>query len=428
MTEPPAPADCASQEQRLLVGEHLEQYRHPTRNPADWWLAALQEDAGDSRANCWLGRQALDQGRLADAEMYLQRAVDRLTERHPNPVDGEPVYLLGLCHERQGQLDQAIGRYRKAAWNYAWRTPGLYRAALLHCRLGQPQAALALCRDAQRTNIDCGQAQALEARLLRHAGNHGQAVIIAQQACDHDAMDFLARAELWFAGNDQAGQQLQQQLHHDAELVFDLVSDAAAAGHWEEALRLLALAPITERHCFWAAWLCQQRGDAASAIVWLRRIDEAPIDELFPQGWMTECILQNALTLEPQLARAAALMGTLCYAIPQRRDEAIHYWQQALNAGSQDPVIARNLGLARANHQHDLNGAQQAYEQAQQLAPTDARLLYEMDQLRKKSKVSAHNNVSTNYPPNWYISVMIYVLNTFDYVCLRTDSKRPFSC
>ena len=131
--------------------------------------------------------------------------MDRLTERHPNPVDGEPVYLLGLCHERQMRLEQAIACYRKAAWNYAWRTPGLYRAALLYCRLDQNDTALACCREAQRTNMDCGQAQALEARLLRHAGRASMAAKIAQQACDNDTMDFMAQAELWFAGNEEAG-------------------------------------------------------------------------------------------------------------------------------------------------------------------------------------------------------------------------------
>ncbi|GAB4168216.1 MAG: hypothetical protein Fur0032_06440 [Terrimicrobiaceae bacterium] len=43
-TEPPAPADIVSADELFLTGEHLEQYRHPTREPEDYWREALRRD------------------------------------------------------------------------------------------------------------------------------------------------------------------------------------------------------------------------------------------------------------------------------------------------------------------------------------------------------------------------------------------------
>jgi tetratricopeptide (TPR) repeat protein len=65
-TEPPPPADIASADELFLTGEHLEQYRHPTRDPEAYWREALRRDPGDARCNLALGRRMLQDILAAD--------------------------------------------------------------------------------------------------------------------------------------------------------------------------------------------------------------------------------------------------------------------------------------------------------------------------------------------------------------------------
>ena len=51
----------------------------------------------------WLIRK----GEFAQAEPYLRNAIARLTEKNPNPYDGEAFYNLGLALKFQGKDDEA---------------------------------------------------------------------------------------------------------------------------------------------------------------------------------------------------------------------------------------------------------------------------------------------------------------------------------
>lgn len=50
------PQEIKSQEEVFLTGLHLEQYRHATFSPEDYYMEGLRRDAGDSRCNNALGR------------------------------------------------------------------------------------------------------------------------------------------------------------------------------------------------------------------------------------------------------------------------------------------------------------------------------------------------------------------------------------
>ena len=113
-TAPPPPAEAGSTDALFFYGEHLEQYRHPTRRPEDYWQEALRRDPGDARAHLALGRRLLDRGLLAEAEAHLQQSIARQTVKHPNPLDGEAWYLLGLCRQRRDDPDDARRLLTKA--------------------------------------------------------------------------------------------------------------------------------------------------------------------------------------------------------------------------------------------------------------------------------------------------------------------------
>jgi tetratricopeptide (TPR) repeat protein len=89
------PADIETIEELFLNGLHLEQYRHATFNPVDYYEEALRRTPGDVRCNNAMGLLLLRRGQFIKAEPYFRRAIITLTTRNPNPYDGEPYYNLG---------------------------------------------------------------------------------------------------------------------------------------------------------------------------------------------------------------------------------------------------------------------------------------------------------------------------------------------
>ena len=111
-------------EQLFLTGHHLEQYRHATYQPMDYYMEALSREEGDIRCNNAVGLLLMRRGRFAEAQRYFERAIKTQTERNPNPYDGEPYYNLGWSKKMQGDIDGAYDAFFKATWNAAWQDAG----------------------------------------------------------------------------------------------------------------------------------------------------------------------------------------------------------------------------------------------------------------------------------------------------------------
>ena len=91
------PEQIKTNEQLFLTGQHLEQYRHATWSPVDYYEEALRRDPNDIRCLNALGLWYIRKGRFALAEEYLRKAVKLITKRNPNPYDSEPIYNLALA-------------------------------------------------------------------------------------------------------------------------------------------------------------------------------------------------------------------------------------------------------------------------------------------------------------------------------------------
>ncbi len=86
------PEQIKTNDQLFLTGLHLEQYRHATYSPVDYYEEALRRDPMDYRCNNALGLWYIRKCRFDKAEQYLRRAVKVLMKRNPNPYDGEPFF------------------------------------------------------------------------------------------------------------------------------------------------------------------------------------------------------------------------------------------------------------------------------------------------------------------------------------------------
>ncbi len=194
-TEPPAPAEVATNEELYLTGLHLEQYRHATRSPEAYWIEGLDRDPEDARLNNAMGLFRLRNGNFAEAERHFVRATQRLTFRNPNPYDGEPFYNLGLARFYQGKTAEAYDAFHKSIWNYAWHSAGNYALASLSAGRGDLQLALEQVEASLRTNSDHSKAHALKASLLRRLGREEEARAVIDDSLALDPLDFRAMAE-----------------------------------------------------------------------------------------------------------------------------------------------------------------------------------------------------------------------------------------
>jgi tetratricopeptide (TPR) repeat protein len=380
-TEPPAPSDVTSVERLALIGAHLEQYRHATRSPEPYWREALRRDPGHVASSVGLAARAYRRGELAEAELLLATAVDRLTALNANPADTTALYALGLVLERQGRPDEAYARHAAASWARAWRAAAGYRMARLDAAAGRDAAALDRLADVRRVEPEHLQARALTALLLGRTGRPVEAAVLVRDTLALDPLDWWTR--------DLAGLPLTT----DAQTCLDVALEYAGVGEPEEALRVLDVAVQREAHRvqgqtaagpllgYHRADLLERLGRPEAASAARERARTADATWCFPSRLDDVAVLERATTADPADARALALLGHWRYAAG-RADDAIAAWRTSAALDPSDPVVWRNLGVAAWNHLGDADAARAAYDRALAAAGgTDARLVFESDQL-----------------------------------------------
>ena len=376
-TEPPQPADVASNDELLLIGLHLEQYRHPTREPEPYWREALRRDAGDSRVHLALGRWHLRRGELESAEAHLRASVARITSLNRNPADGEAFYQLGLALSFAGRTQEAYTAFYKAAWNAAWRGPAYQRLAEIDGARGDWPAALDHVERSLRADADNLNARGLKAIALRALGQPDAANAVLAETLALDPLESLSR---FLAG---------QQIPEDAQQRLDLVFDLLRMGCLDRALAL-AEAPCSAQPNggstllrYAQAAILARMGRSGESDAAFRTAAAASADYVFPVRIEEMLILEEAIRHNPADARAHYYLGNLLYD-RRRHREAIQRWEQSARLDPGFATVWRNLGFGSFNVLHDEVRAEDAFARARSLAPEDARILYEADQLAKR--------------------------------------------
>jgi tetratricopeptide (TPR) repeat protein len=385
------PHEIASVEELFLNGLHLEQYRHATYAPEPYYEEALRRDPLDSRCNNALGLLLYRRGKFTDAEPYFRRAVDRLTERNPNPYDGEPFYNLGLSLKMQGRYAEAVDAFYKAVWNAAWQDAAYFELARLTCRAGQLNEALDLLRRALFRNWTHHKARHLRVAILRRLGRHEDALHESEIALDLDRLEYGALWERFLLRGDA---DFAQTTRGDLHTYIELALDYAHAALFDEAVDLLNRAPQDAPLVhYYRGWVHTLAGDEERALASFEQAAATAPQPTFPNRLEAVLALEAAMRLNPGDARAPFNLGNFWYA-HRRYDEAIACWERARDLDPHFPTVQRNLGLAYFNKQGDAAAALHAYETAFALDPSDGRVLFELDQLYKKLNRPPHQRLA----------------------------------
>ena len=396
-TEPAPPEKIATNEELFLAGLHLHQYHHASYSPEPYWREALRRDPGNARCNNALGLWHLQRGEFSVAEKHFRAAIARLTKHNPNPYDGEPYYNLGLClrHQldagslskvgREKLFDDAYAAFYKATWNQAWQAAGYLALAELDCRHGDWAKALAHLNYSLRFNTDNLRARNLKTIVLGKLKRRAEADELLRATLKLDRLDWWARH---LSG---------EKIACDLQVRFDVALDFARAGFYREASALLRAARTATRNSadalptndlgatpllhYYLGWLAEKRGDTRSALTNYKQAAAQSPDYCFPARLEEIAILESAMRANPRDRHAPYYLGNLFYD-RNRPAEAIRLWERSAKINPHFSVVWRNLGIAYFNSGQSAK-ARVAYERAFRAKPTDARLLYERDQLWK---------------------------------------------
>jgi tetratricopeptide (TPR) repeat protein len=382
-TEPLPPDRISSADELFITGLHLEQYRHATRCPTNYWCEALRRDPLDSRCNNAMGLWHLRRGESDLAEKFFRRTVERLTQRNANPYDGEAFYNLGLCLRRQDREREAYDAFYKATWNQAWQAASYHALAELDCRFSNWPAAFDHLEHSLRANSDNLRARNLKVIVLRKLRRDEEADNLLQETLALDPLDWWAR---WLR---------QEGINCDTQTRLDIAHDLSCAGFYREAIELLRQCRFNVRDLpdqnwgarplvfYTIAWLWGKLGVQKAALAAGKRAAAEPPDYCFPSRLEELEILEFAMRTNPKDARAPYYLGNLLYD-RRRHQEAMCYWEKSARLDPGFSIVWRNLGIGYFNVFHNPNLARKAYEKAFRANQKDARLLYERDQLWKR--------------------------------------------
>lgn len=382
------PSEIKTVEQLFLTGLHLEQYRHATYSPLDYYEEGLRRDPDDVRCNNAMGLWYIRKGRFDFAEKYLEKAVKILQKRNPNPYDGEPIYNLGLALKYQGRFDEAYNRFYKSTWNGGWQDAGYFACAQISCMQGRNEEALYEAERSLLRNWHNPKARALKAAILRRMGRGDEAAAFCDQSLAFDKFNYGCLFVKYLVTSDEAILDNLTTLMRGCSHNYDEIAlDFCVAGLWAEAEALWKIAveqdattPMTH---YYLGWALLQAGNQEGAQKEFATGAAGNPDFVFPNRPEAILSLRTAIGMNPSDACANHYLGNLFYD-KRQYDLAQEYWERAARLNPEFPTTWRNLALLYYNKRDDAAKALECMEKAFSLDETDARILMELDQLYKK--------------------------------------------
>lgn len=383
------PQDIASIEQLFLTGHHLEQYRHATYNPIDYYQEALKREPSDIRCNNAMGLLLLRRGKFAEAEHYFRTAIDTQVDRNPNPYDGEPHYNLGLSLSMQNKKDEAYKAFYKSTWNAAWQDSGYFALAQIDASRGLWEDALDRVDRGLIRNWHNHKARHLKVSILRKLDRKEDALALIEESLKIDSFNMGCRFEKYLITNDkEVLTEMIELINGGTHPIIEYALDYAASGMYTEACEF-ALSNIEDVNnvypmIYYAlGYFASQKGDIEDAVSYYKKASTMSPERCFPNKIEEVLILQDAMDKNPTDSFAPYYLGNFWYGARQHKDAA-ECWEKSVELNDKFPTALRNLALAYYNRLDRQSEAQALLEKAFELDKTDSRIFMELDQLYKK--------------------------------------------
>ncbi|MBK0383585.1 DUF5107 domain-containing protein [Pedobacter sp. SD-b] len=417
------PSEILTVEELFLNGLHLEQYRHATYNPLDYYEEGLKREPHDIRCNNAKGSLLLRRGKFQDAEKLFRTAVKAMMQRNPNPNQGEPLYNLGWSLLLQNKDEEAYNYFYKCVWNNACQHTGYLSLARITCKLGQFDEALYLIDKSIIRNFHSHTARHLKVIILRKCNKTDEALAFAKDSLIIDLFNYGCYFEQYLLFKQKNEQEKSDSIlkkmqlimrnneHNYLEYAFDYIH----AGCYRESIELLNLFKSLNHHSnpminYTIGWCFSKMENIEKAIGSYVNAKNQSSDYCFPHKIEEKMILEDVIKLCPNDAKAHYYLGNFWFDKKQYQD-AIYCWERSINLDSEFPTAHRNLALAYFNKNKDAQKSLFSLEKAFSLDPADGRVLMELDQLYKILNYPLVNRlkrlidypVLTNYRDDLYL-------------------------
>lgn len=377
------PSEIATTEELYLTALHLEQYRHATFSPEDYYLEGLRRDKTDIRLNNAYGRYLYERGLFDKAEHHFREAIKKSTWKNPNPYDCEPYYNLGLALRKQGKTDEAYDAFYKSIWSAAMQDKGFYQLACIDASRGDYDKALAFLEQSLAKGMHNLKARNLKTSLLRLTGKSDEAKKFALATMELDPLNYGCRYELYRITDDfEVLGELTTIMRGDVDSYIDLSLNYAEFGLYDEAARVLALVSQADKpmlHYYMAYY--------SKSEIELEVAAKCNCDYCFPVRHNDMIVLEYAMEHNKNDANAPYLLGNLLYD-KGRWGAAFRCWTKANEIDSTNPIVHRNLSLVYFNKLRDERKAVAEMERAFRLDRESSRLLYELNLIYKQTNVT----------------------------------------
>jgi tetratricopeptide (TPR) repeat protein len=400
---PPAPRDVKTNEELYLIGLRARQFHDPAIDPMPYWEEALRRDPGDTRVNTVLGIEAYRKARYEEAEKYLRKAIERLTDQYTTPKDGEAIYYLGATLKAAGKTDEAYTNLYKATWSRAWKAVGYYSLAEIATGRGEMSAALDFVDrsiDSDALNI---RAQNLKAAVLRHLGRPKESLeVLASAAHKADPLDVRSLAERWLASKTPAAARLMSSTMNDHPATAqETAAEYFNAGLWKDGLDVLSQAvtaapdksKINAMVYYYMGYFAGRLGQPQKAGEYFGLAKAMPVDYVFPFQNEAIDVLRAAMKADPRDGRAPYYLGNLLY--DWQPEEATEMWELSAKLDPSFSIVHRNLATAymRSKSGSDVDKAVAEMEKAVDLTPKYPLHFTELDDLYAQAGVPLEKRV-----------------------------------
>lgn len=379
-----APKDMKSLEELYLAATHLEQYRHATFEPADYYLEGLRRDDTDIRLNNGYGLLLYKRGLVAESIPYFEAAIKKQTWKTPNPYNGDGYFNLALALDLEGEEEKAFDAFYKATWSHETASSSFYHLSCISTRRGNYKQALEFVDKALIGNWHNMKARTLKAALLRKLGQDNSQLLKDSLAIDPLSMGCLYEEALLKKDTAPFIKIMREEAHNYLELSLTYIK----MGLYEDAGIILSHGPaVGPMLNYYLGYTYYLSGEKEKALAAYKRAEDCTEDYCFPNRIEEIYILKNAISLLGLAPMANYYLGNLYYDKKQY-DTAISLWETGIAKKPSFGVAYRNLAIAYYNKKQDTKKALSMMETACKQDETYPRHWLEYDQLASRANIS----------------------------------------
>ncbi len=378
-----APQLIQTNEELLLAGMHIEQYRHATYLPDPYYLEGLKRDAGDIRINNAYGTLLLRRGDFDRALEHFNKALERLIRLNPNPYDSETYYNLGLTLFYLHDMDGAYDAFYKATWTNEQQEMAFYYLAAIDCQKKRYEHALEMIDKALTKNTKNIKARGLKAYVLRKL----KRIQAHRKWCEESLTVDSFHGVLLFEEGILKNETSEKVFKKSVDNMLLVARDYAEFGAYEEAIMVLkTVKDFSPLVGYYLGYYAHQLGKDDAANQYIQAAEQAASDYCFPNQLEDIEVLRYAIN-QYQATMAAYYLGNVYYDKLQWK-KATELWEACAKAHDDFPIVYRNLSLAYYNKFNNPKKAKMAMEKAWAINESDPRVFLELDQLYKKLDMS----------------------------------------